>query len=217
MTEVAPLLPPELERVIFEFGAQLHPGAILIFAHPRGGSESPVTHVSVKAAEFILSKCPKLHCELSLIFGHKKPRNFKLPLFSKITHLEIFDTPTVREIDPEEWSKLAHIPNLTHLAFNEEGFAPVARVLLETCISLQVLVILLFQPDTVDEVALRDDDAAWEGLAYEVRFVVMTSSDYIKDWNTGARTGVDFWSRAEDIVESRKLGNIWCVTCCVAH
>ncbi|KAJ7088124.1 hypothetical protein C8R44DRAFT_819515 [Mycena epipterygia] len=114
--------------------------------------------------------------------------------FSQITHLELMDT---RE-DLETWSELYLIPQLTHLSFNDNAFAPLCGELLDTCKSLAVLV---FQGS-------QRNPSPLAGLSHDFRFVAMRCFYYHLDWQMGAYAGMDYWSRAESFIAKRRSGEV---------
>ncbi|KAJ7461182.1 hypothetical protein FB451DRAFT_1269148 [Mycena latifolia] len=120
------------------------------------------------------------------------------PLFSHLTHFEMEmvywpdDTPM--------WTALALLPLLTHLSFSadDDSFIPISHRLLETCKTLSVLVILINPFQSVqDPTSSRD-----------FRVVAMPLVYYAKDWQKGAQSGKDYWSRAESFIEQRRSGKI---------
>ncbi|KAJ7129887.1 hypothetical protein C8R43DRAFT_673963 [Mycena crocata] len=148
-----------------------------------------------------------LYCHLTNLFGSQLDIKFTHPIFSQITHLELFDRFFYSDaILPGVWANQALIPNLTHLAFSEHILFPVCPTWLKSCTSLRVLVALvnieLFSNADMHVAALGSD------LVEDPRFVVMECRLYMRDWELGAYTGVDYWSRAEDFVEKRKSGEI---------
>ncbi|KAJ7461193.1 hypothetical protein FB451DRAFT_490402, partial [Mycena latifolia] len=121
------------------------------------------------------------------------------PFFSKITHVELFGA-----VEDTIISSLSLIAQLTHLAFNDSDFITMCPRLLEACPGLSVLVCL-------------DDDLSWlrsvyipyiADLSKDVRFVAMTCTEFLQDWQTGAYTGIDYWSRAETLIAQRRAGDI---------
>ncbi|KAJ7842173.1 hypothetical protein B0H13DRAFT_2413911 [Mycena leptocephala] len=80
----------------------------------------------------------RLYCSLEHIFGSQRKIDFTHRLFSQITHLEVFDYPSV--VDPDIWCNLALLPRLTHLSFDHKVFRDVWPTLLRECPSLRVLV-----------------------------------------------------------------------------
>ncbi|KAJ7480311.1 hypothetical protein B0H11DRAFT_2233436 [Mycena galericulata] len=135
---------------------------------------------------------------LEWLFGPPATR----PLFPQLTHLELMG-PT--EVDEEDidilLSSVSQLPQLTHLAFYEEGFTSIFLPLLETCGSLEVLVFISGK-------LLRELEYE-NSLANDLRFVVLpTSSKWFEDWQSGLHTGVDYWSRAECFIAKRRSGEI---------
>ncbi|KAJ7620307.1 hypothetical protein FB45DRAFT_929925 [Roridomyces roridus] len=127
-----------------------------------------------------------------------------LPVLSRLTHLEIFDTSS--DNHAEIWRIIAQIRTLSHLAFHEDdsNFLNLCPGLLGTSTALRVLVYKtsrsgLFSVEFFP--VLRDLHEDW-------RFVQMTREYGSRDWRMGALTGVDFWSRAEEFIAKRKSGEI---------
>ncbi|KAJ7136381.1 hypothetical protein C8R43DRAFT_1239019 [Mycena crocata] len=141
-----------------------------------------------------------LHCDLSKLFGSKEKIHFTHPVFSQITHLECFDDPPDLP-DPERWSNIALIPNLTHLSFVNMDFLSVCHTLLQSCKSLRV-VLVLPEDDSYDGV--WDDNAFFEEVSKDPRFLIMECTHYAKDWQMGSHVGVDYWSRAENFIAKRR-------------
>ncbi|KAJ7670049.1 hypothetical protein DFH06DRAFT_160167 [Mycena polygramma] len=145
----------------------------------------------------------RLHAAVETLFGPDANLvDFGHSFFAHITHLEIFDLPSV--VDEDVWGGLAQIPRLTHLAFNGGGFIPMCRVLLRICPSLRVLCIALLSPPN----DAFHHSTNQNGLRCDLRFVVLVCSKYIEDWIHGAHTGRDFWFRAEGFIEKRKSREI---------
>ncbi|KAJ7183011.1 hypothetical protein C8R43DRAFT_18519 [Mycena crocata] len=129
--------------------------------------------------------------------------NFMQRIFSQITHLEVFDLVSANEL--EAWYGLALIPHLTHLSFNWTNPLPLFPVLLDSCKSLQVLVLL---EEHHADGSNRDLVSA---LSEDPRFVSMACENCILDWQMGAHTGIDYWWRAEEFIAKRRLGEINCL------
>ncbi|KAJ7616522.1 hypothetical protein FB45DRAFT_1034839 [Roridomyces roridus] len=142
----------------------------------------------------------RLACDLQQIFEtHRYSIDFTLPVFSRLTHLELFD----RNLPPDFICGLGRIPNLTHLAFGDPDLRSKVPVILDACKLLRVLIYL--------EDADADSDTAMGEFAQrptETRFVWMSCVRYIKDWQMGALTGADYWARAEDFVRKRNLREV---------
>jgi hypothetical protein len=143
----------------------------------------------------------QLSCNLKALF-RPQPIDFTHKLFSMITHLEVFGVSDMSGFDSpdhDKWRGLAHIPHLTNLSFNDDGIVGVWPALLRTCKSLRVLVVLQAT------IAGHPDE---QELAKDPRFVAMGCEFETKDWRMGAHTGIDYWSRAEDLVAKRRSGEI---------
>ncbi|KAJ7182374.1 hypothetical protein C8R43DRAFT_1228818 [Mycena crocata] len=136
-------------------------------------------------------KPKRIHCELRHIFEPDAQINLTHPSFSEVTHLELFDV-----LPSAAWSRLSLIPHLTHLALNDIPSDPFFRLVLDACASLGVLILLDMGPGDLPE------------PPEDPRIVLMNCHDYTKDWQMGAHTGVDFWSRAEDFIAKRRSGDV---------
>ncbi|KAJ6592598.1 hypothetical protein B0H19DRAFT_1365034 [Mycena capillaripes] len=143
----------------------------------------------------------RLHCSLDILFGTPEKIDFTHRLFARITHLELSDN-AIRV--PEHYCDLAALPNLSHLAFASQKFIPISPTLLHTCRSLRVLV---FFHLAAWEDALTDYPEANE-MVKDPRIVVTDCKDYVRDWRRGSHTGIDYWSRAEDLVAKRRSGKV---------
>ncbi|KAJ7087504.1 hypothetical protein C8R44DRAFT_991354 [Mycena epipterygia] len=116
--------------------------------------------------------------------------------FSQITHLEVLEPRNNLEI----WSGLSLIPQLTHLSLNDIAFVSLCRELLETCKSLAILVLFLFEdPEDIDPTYVPD-------LSKDLRFEYFF--DPLEDWQMGEYVGTDYWSRAENFIARRRSGEI---------
>ncbi|KAF7364210.1 Tyrosinase central domain-containing protein [Mycena sanguinolenta] len=274
MDSVQPLLPPELERAIFEMAAGLHPDAIpnmlLVAARVHEWIEplryrtfiltDPASScprlrvlqraIESKPAQFIRDNVWHLFVEpnypqdtlntfipfctgvRSLVifephtqmlsqletarpqrlatpiefFGHTEesmPINLTLPMFSSLTHLDVFEP--ILAISPS-WSSLAFLAALTHLAFLGTSY-DVGVALLGMCHKLQVILSMRGGRSTDEwpmlSVSVDADD-------WEHRFVgmVLTTESYVSDWEAGLRGESDFWARADAFVTMRRRGEI---------
>ncbi|KAJ6471659.1 hypothetical protein C8R47DRAFT_1222189 [Mycena vitilis] len=134
----------------------------------------------------------RLSVMLQLLFP--TGRNFTHPLFTNLTHLDIW-TPTT-DRGWEHWSGLALIPHLSHLSFHESENITnmLCQRVLNHCRLLEVLVIIAqdFHMDRQD-VAERD-----------ARLVVIYVPNFLGDWARGAEGDEDYWERAEVWVDIRK-------------
>ncbi|KAJ7127255.1 hypothetical protein C8R43DRAFT_1028178 [Mycena crocata] len=141
----------------------------------------------------------RLYCHLMEIFPLARV-DFTDRMFSQITHLEVFDQVPAEKLPA--WGGLGFIPRLTHLAFNFAHFLPICLELLDSCKSLQVLVILEERP------ARSEDWVGLDDLAKDPRFVSMHCGKYFWDWQMGAHMGIDYWSEAEDFIRKRCSGEL---------
>ncbi|KAF7356353.1 hypothetical protein MVEN_00967600 [Mycena venus] len=186
---------------------------LLLFRIPKTVSEfivsasSAVEDLWISTAEPIAFLLPfigvlplkRLYCDLKELFAHKAQIDFGHPLFSRLTHLELFDQNAT-----DSYFDLALIPNLTHLAFNIPGFLDMSLTLLKTCKSLRVLVLVMLRRGYLSEMIVEHE--ALGQLSEDPRFVQMFCSQFVDDWKTGALTGSDYWSRAEDFITQRRSG-----------
>ncbi|KAJ6553054.1 hypothetical protein B0H19DRAFT_885498, partial [Mycena capillaripes] len=69
----------------------------------------------------------RLYCNLNTLFRGRQI-DFTHRLFSRITHLGLYDYPAVP--DPAIWRHVALVPHLTHLSFNHGHFAEISLMLL---------------------------------------------------------------------------------------
>jgi hypothetical protein len=139
-----------------------------------------------------------LYCRHQDLFT-SKPIN--CPSLSHITHLELFGgIPLIKWDDTQKG--LAALQFLTHLALND-GFdgLPFARSVLDTCKSIQALILLYTNVVSDTEVGTLADDS---------RFVIMSLDDksYIEDWQHGVLTGGDYWACADAFITQRISGAI---------
>lgn len=125
------------------------------------------------------------------------------PTFAFVTHLRILDfMPMISDPNMARWlSFLSSLPALTHLAIIIA--IRVASDVFVLCKNLTVLVHLgnawgPYPPED-DELTFVDDD----------RFVYMPIEwDYLDDWVTGTRGGLDFWARADKFIAMKRRGKI---------
>ncbi|KAJ7443680.1 hypothetical protein FB451DRAFT_1568594 [Mycena latifolia] len=130
---------------------------------------------------------------LASLFTDPTGPDFTHPLFSKLTHLDISDPYLQGRPD------FARIPNLTHLSLRRTTVSTtVCAAALAHCTSLQVLVILFHSQSALDQSA-----SGFAEVATDPRFVMLVVDDYKADWEAGARSGGDYWVRAEEAVKRR--------------
>ncbi|KAJ7485726.1 hypothetical protein FB451DRAFT_1363557 [Mycena latifolia] len=145
------------------------------------------------------------------IFDAVESMDLRSPIFSNITHLDLFDDFTgIAELS--YWTDLTLLPALTHLSL----FAPHRTFIVEFlqgCKKLQALVYhthFEFVTSTMKELSNKISIA-------DPRFVLM-----VDNWNTsvsgwrvpGVNGGQDFWSRADLFISKRRRGDIEPVSRC---
>ncbi|KAJ7618785.1 hypothetical protein FB45DRAFT_171681 [Roridomyces roridus] len=121
--------------------------------------------------------------------------------FASLTHLELRNhsfSSSPHQIG--SWaSSLSRLPSLTHLSFNSHAFLPMCIMVLQTCATLRVLVMLR---GYVNEWSFQSE--RWVALARDGRFVRICCARNLLDWERGARGGDDYWQRAERFIERRR-------------
>jgi hypothetical protein len=141
----------------------------------------------------------RLYVFMQLLFPPPIFKDFDLPFFANITHFDIWYFIGERWYF---WSKLAKMPRLTHLSFHNHWLPnDVFQGALEHCKLLKVLALVYTCPK-----ALRAESPDRAELATDPRFLMILVSDYLGDWETGARGGEDYWVRAEEWVRQRRSG-----------
>ncbi|KAJ6566908.1 hypothetical protein B0H19DRAFT_1138857 [Mycena capillaripes] len=139
-----------------------------------------------------------LYCNIGQLFGSP---DFSPPLFTHLTHLELFDGPAT--VDAETWGGIVSLSNLTHLSFNNAIFFNIWRILLDKCPSLRVLVMIgLTAQYSLDVHPYKNE------LVRDPRFVMMNCTEAIRDWQIGVHSGADYWSRAEELIAKRRSGEV---------
>ncbi|KAJ7430239.1 hypothetical protein FB451DRAFT_1500804 [Mycena latifolia] len=158
------------------------------------GVENLSTNVKDDLSALASLSLKHLYATVNPIFRIFPPAH---PVFSRLTHLELFDYPDDTTV---LLSRLPLIPQLTHLSFYHHDLLSICPHLLQTCTFLSVLVC----HDPWHK--FRSGSAA--ALSRDVRFVVMHVNDYLLDWQMGAYTGLDYWTRAESFIAKRRSGEI---------
>ncbi|KAJ6512993.1 hypothetical protein C8R45DRAFT_331308 [Mycena sanguinolenta] len=145
----------------------------------------------------VLPPVKRLYAALEMLF-HPSAVNFSHPSLSQLTHLEVADP--LREATADQWAGLAALPRLTHLSFTDcWAIFPVFRRVLDTCKSLQILVLL-----TTSNPLQLGRRGGNELLFQDPRFVAMICLYHQWDWQMGVHSGQDYWARAEDFVAKRR-------------
>ncbi|KAJ7134010.1 hypothetical protein C8R43DRAFT_1239321 [Mycena crocata] len=109
---------------------------------------------------------------------------------------------TVTFADWLPWAGLATLPCLTHLAFFSVDSCGFLADALAHCTRLSVLIVLWSEDRGK---AQGMDEQLSAVFAHDSRFVQVMVGDFLKDWEAGAVSGEDYWSRAEAIVQDRRL------------
>ncbi|KAJ7863129.1 hypothetical protein B0H14DRAFT_3862997 [Mycena olivaceomarginata] len=157
----------------------------------------------------LLTMCSGVHNLKTCFSPH--PVDFTHALFAQITHLDLLDEVHGRW--DTRWAGLAHIPHLTHLAFDlspsrTSNWEDVLHAALMHCSALQVLA-LMWSPWLRDEMRHNRDEIRMLAQR-DPRFVIVLLTSHTHDWETGARGGIDSWNRAEELVgqsvETRSAG-----------
>ncbi|KAJ7865831.1 hypothetical protein B0H13DRAFT_2352821 [Mycena leptocephala] len=140
----------------------------------------------------------RLHADLRPLFELPPSHSF----FQQITHLELQVQGPGTQEEMSIFSRLKLIPQLSHLSFSSNALIPLCGRFLQSCKILRVLVFLnvgilsSLYPQTEAE------------LARDPRFVAMGRAYFLKDWQMGAYTGMDYWTRAEIFIAKRQAGEI---------
>ncbi|KAJ7488973.1 hypothetical protein FB451DRAFT_681221 [Mycena latifolia] len=123
------------------------------------------------------------------------------PVFTFVTHFDLFDslvnTPDFQSV----WANLILFPALTHLSLLRFGGSTIGRDLLAANMKLEVLVHMQGSGEYPHDALPSIDDP---------RFVAMVLSDdeYESDWLAGTKGGLDFWARAELFIAKKRRGEI---------
>ncbi|KAJ7612595.1 hypothetical protein FB45DRAFT_1036817 [Roridomyces roridus] len=159
----------------------------------------------VDLCQHVLSTCTAvedlLHCHPVYLFSTQEQLDFGHPLFSNLTHFELFfGSPDDEEFDPSSWKGLACIPHLTHLSFSDPVFLSLVPTMLQDCKLLCTLVFILDR----DWMEADEASAVLSSIApRHLRFAQMECAAFGKDWRSGALGRGDYWDRAEAFVAKR--------------
>ncbi|KAJ7453393.1 hypothetical protein FB451DRAFT_1408802 [Mycena latifolia] len=188
-----------------------HPGLLL---RPAPVTEKEVALESVDIAQAIavsIGTAPSntrptsidlrhLYCDFEDVRRFGPFETFSHPLFSYLTHLELFAGLTDDDDDLAAWSasSITGLSHLTHLSFDTIAILAICAHLLTGCRSLHALIILRPPP--------RYEVTELHTLAEDPRFVMMLLEHYTQDWQRGILTGNDYWSSADSLIEFRYPG-----------
>ncbi|KAJ7488968.1 hypothetical protein FB451DRAFT_681141 [Mycena latifolia] len=123
------------------------------------------------------------------------------PMFTSLTHLDLFDSLDSSSDLLSLFANLALLPALTHLALFELNDSTVGTQLLSTKGKLKVLVRMQSLVPYPAEVLPSIDDARFVSL-------LVSDEEYPSDWIFGTRGRLDFWARAELFVAKKRRGEI---------
>ncbi|KAJ7784777.1 hypothetical protein B0H16DRAFT_309635 [Mycena metata] len=137
--------------------------------------------------------------EITTLFGGVSLVDFAHPAFRNITHLELLDD-VPDETAHQICNGLAHIPKLTHIAFNAEVLYRALFPLLHLFTHLRAIV--LFGDDEEYDLNLP------VGLTMDEHFISIEQEDWHRDWLCGADTGEDFWALADEFLAARRAGKV---------
>ncbi|KAJ6592439.1 hypothetical protein B0H19DRAFT_1087834 [Mycena capillaripes] len=126
------------------------------------------------------------------------------PSLSFITHLSLGEATASHRYAWEVWGHLASLPALTHLALTEDLSRALLSQVLAECRRLLVAVTTFYSEEAQEKAIAFARDLTIR----DPRVVVAMIADYTKDWETGARGGVDYWDRAEVFIDRKRRGEI---------
>ncbi|KAJ7488982.1 hypothetical protein FB451DRAFT_681331 [Mycena latifolia] len=143
----------------------------------------------------VMQPC-RLCVHLTNLFGGIESLDLSHSMFTRLTHLDLFDTV----IAGLPWPAFATLPALTHLALYQIRSATLLERVLSTCTQLAVLVDMRSAPPPYVEWLSADD----------ARFICIVVADvaYARDWFAGTQDDSDFWARADAFVAKKRRGEI---------
>ncbi|KAJ7620192.1 hypothetical protein FB45DRAFT_1094223 [Roridomyces roridus] len=134
---------------------------------------------------------------LKRLYIYDFPTGTPPSVFTALTHLELMGWKDAA--NPSLLcTSIANLPSLTHLAFSQNVSAPTFLPILQSCASL--LVLISFDSDL--------EDVEISSLQRDVRFVLYRDVEWLRDWEVGVQSGVDYWYRAERFVRKRQRGEV---------
>ncbi|KAJ6583358.1 hypothetical protein DFH09DRAFT_1275182 [Mycena vulgaris] len=133
-----------------------------------------------------------------LTFRLESTLSFADSIFRHSTHLEVFYA-----LIEHDWTQLRLIPRLTHFAFASVPLSEILGPFLLACTRLECFVF------PTGATSLEETDAIAARFPDDVRFVVTREElDLFIDWERGARTGQDFWGRAEALLAAKRAAKV---------
>ncbi|KAJ7273942.1 hypothetical protein C8J57DRAFT_1714911 [Mycena rebaudengoi] len=139
------------------------------------------------------------------------PPDFAHPLFTNVTHLDLWDTDSFPAYSEDSWRSLALLPCMTHLLFYLDFYleedVPVRHlhILLSDSKLLRALIIMWVNWDVYEEVC---KNAGAKYPTNDVRFVMTLSNNFLSDWIGGAWGRADLWDRADEFIRLKRRGDI---------
>jgi len=126
------------------------------------------------------------------------------PIFRTVTHLELLEISKSAEAE-DACTKLALMPNLTHLALNSIEIYDALSPSLEAFDHLRCMVML-----SSEERREMDMDEIPPSLAEDERFlwIGQTQTDSYEDWLRSAHTGETYWVVADEFIAARRAGKV---------
>ncbi|KAJ6531109.1 hypothetical protein B0H19DRAFT_1273331 [Mycena capillaripes] len=132
-------------------------------------------------------------------------------LFLSITHLSFYQIENGVEApkppDWNDWSQLASLPALTHLALSETLSRGILPRAMESCSRL-VLAATIFwmriHGEREKSLAFTHNLPIADPRVVVLRMVILSGAD----WKIGANGGDDFWVRADTFVTRKRKGEI---------
>ncbi|KAJ7438915.1 hypothetical protein B0H11DRAFT_2293615 [Mycena galericulata] len=144
----------------------------------------------------------QLGVSLEHLFGGVRYIDLNHPLFTSITHLDIFDDIT-ESYYIQIPQQIASLPTLTHLCLNDHVPADILRAILSDCTNLHILVNLWHYSKVSEGRALARNPPLKDS-----RFVVGMYQNYPREWEAGARGDNDCWRAAENFIAQKRRGAI---------
>ncbi|KAJ7048345.1 hypothetical protein C8F01DRAFT_1192090 [Mycena amicta] len=153
-----------------------------------------------------LTSLTRLSIDLLELFGGEN--HFTLPPpgllapFSRVTHLDIITPASNPSVSPKLLDVLRSpaFPALTHVAFTDfPEFIDDILSIPERKRTIRLIVVAL---EVTDYHA--GNVARWEEEIKDPRFCVVRYEDFLRDWETGAWGGRDFWALGEERVAERR-------------
>ncbi|KAK6991858.1 hypothetical protein R3P38DRAFT_3227272 [Favolaschia claudopus] len=131
--------------------------------------------------------------------------DFTQPIYSSLTHLDIFDGGWDLSILVAAVSVL---PALTHLCLNTQYWDRVKEDSSGVFVGCPTLEVLLFQWSMVTTMGMDEYESNKEPRILDVRIVIGVYDDYFDEWEADARGSLSFWAEADSFVSKKRKGEI---------